>query len=260
VLRAFRVHEPARPIPGGQGTSWRAGNLVLKPGTDGAVHDWLCDLLAELVADGLRVARPVPTREGAWSCRGWSATRWVDGVEPRGGETATWVAVVEAGRTLHRALAHVPRPDCLDAPEDPWALADRAAWGEREPRLPVELSGLLPGLQAALTPLGPAQLVHGDLTTNVLFAAGSAPAVLDVSPYWRPPAYAEGVVVADALCWHGARVDLLDRAQVPVGAVARALLFRMATTAERVRTPASGAVDLRDEARRYARAATAIGG
>ena len=94
---------------------------------------------------------------------------------------------------------------------------------------------------------------------NVLVAAGLPPAVIDVSPYWRPPSFAEGVVVADALCWHEAGPDLLDRAGVPVGAVARALLFRMATTAEVARGTASGGVDLRGEARRYAQAATAIG-
>jgi hypothetical protein len=43
---------------------------------------------------------------------------------------------------------------------------------------------------------------------------------------------------------------------VRVAAVARALLFRISTTNERV---ASGEVDLEDEARRYAIAVAAIG-
>lgn len=46
-----------------------------------------------------------------------------------------------------------------------------------------------------------AQLIHGDLTGNVLFAADEAPAVIDFSPYWRPPVFAEAVVVADGLLW-----------------------------------------------------------
>ena len=32
------------------------------------------------------------------------------------------------------------------------------------------------------------QLVHGDLSGNVLLAHGLPPAVIDFSPYWRPPA------------------------------------------------------------------------
>ena len=75
-----------------------------------------------------------------------------------------------------------------------------------------------------------------------------------MSPYWRPPAYAEGVVIADALCWHGAPASLLDATGVPVRAVARALLFRLATSNS---LPASDRVP--DEARRYEDAASAIG-
>jgi hypothetical protein len=45
---------------------------------------------------------------------------------------------------------------------------------------------------------------------------------------------------------------------VPVAAVARALLFRMATTNERVASGPEG-VDLEDEARRYGFATAAIG-
>ncbi|MER7333612.1 MULTISPECIES: hypothetical protein [unclassified Micromonospora] len=100
--------------------------------------------------------------------------------------------------------------------------------------------------------------MHADLTNNVLFAPGLAPAVIDISPYWRPPEYAEGVVVADALCWHGAPATLWETVDVSVAAVARALLFRMATTNERVACGADVA-DLQDEARRYGLAATAIG-
>jgi hypothetical protein len=99
--------------------------------------------------------------------------------------------------------------------------------------------------------------VHGDLTGNVLFAPGLDPVVIDISPYWRPVAYAEGVVLADALCWHGAPASVLEETGVTVPAVARALLFRLATTNE---FAVSGArvVNLHGEARRYSLAAAAL--
>jgi hypothetical protein len=50
----------------------------------------------------------------------------------------------------------------------------------------------------------PAQLVHADLGGNVLFAPGLAPAIIDFSPYWRPPGYAEAVAAVDAFLWFGA--------------------------------------------------------
>jgi hypothetical protein len=182
----------------------------------------------------------------------------VEGSEPDYSAISTWQDILAAGRAFHLAVAHLARPDFLDTRQDWWAQADKAVWGERDIRFRPEFAAVARRLQGALEPLGRPQLVHGDLTNNVLFAPGLAPAVIDISPYWRPPKYAEGVVVADALCWHGAPPSLWETLDVSVAAVARALLFRMATTNERVGSGAHGG-DLQDEARRYGLAAAAIG-
>lgn len=255
VLRAFGV-DAARPLTGGQGTSWAAGDLVLKP-EGGPVYEWWAEALVDVVPDGVRLATPLATRDGAWVCEGWSATQRIEGAEPDRSQVSTWVEIIEAGRAFHRAVAHLARPDCLDARTDWWALADRAAWGERAISFRPEFADPARRLQAALEPLGCPQIVHGDLTGNVMFAYGLAPAVIDISPYWRPPEYAEGVVVADALCWHGAPARLLDLVGVSVAAVARALLFRMATANERLASGAGG-VEVQDEVRRYGLAVAAI--
>ena len=113
-------------------------------------------------------------------------------------------------------------------------------------------------LQDASHPLGPSQIVHGDLTGNVLVAPGAPPAVIDISPYWRPPEYAEGVVIADALCWHGASASVLGEVGVSVTAVARALLFRLGATDELL-LAGLATVDPQVEAERYGRAAALIG-
>ena len=127
---------------------------------------------------------------------------------------------------LHRGLAGLPRPAFLDARDDVWARADRAAWGESgagdRTALP-EVERLL----AARRPLAlPSQIVHGDLSGNVLFAEGLPPAVIDLSPYWRPAAYARAVVAVDARLWHGAGPGLTARAAEPQ-LILRALLFRL---------------------------------
>ncbi|WP_250006404.1 hypothetical protein [Actinoplanes sp. M2I2] len=249
VLRAFGVEGPARALAGGRGTSWLAGGLVLKPEAGPVVEE-----LDGLRSGGFRLAAPARTRDGSFACEGWSATRWVAGAEADYAQESTWRDILAAGRAFHRAVAHVRRPGFLAARQDWWARGDRAAWGERSVRFRPEFAGVASWLAGALAPLGEPQLVHADLTQNVLFAPGLPPAIIDISPYWRPAAYAEGVVVADALCWHDARASLLEAVGVSVPAVARALLFRMATTNERDDVP-----DVRDEARRYERAAAAIG-
>jgi uncharacterized protein (TIGR02569 family) len=234
-----------------------AGDLVLKPG-GGPVHEWLGEVLVDLVPDDIRVAIPVCTRDGAWACEGWVATRWVEGSETDRSAATTWIEILEAGRAFHRAVTHLARPECLDARRDWWALADRVAWGERTMHFRPQFADLARRLQRALEPLGRPQVVHGDLTGNVLFHPSLTPAIIDISPYWRPPQYAEGVVLADALCWHGAQPSLLDLGGVSVPAVARALLFRMATTHERV-TSGAGSVDLHEDNLRYRLAVGAIG-
>ena len=257
VLSAFAVTGPAHPVTGGQGTSWGAGGLVFKPETS-LTYEWLAQALAEFASDEVRIARAASTRDGSWSSEGWSATHRVEGAEPDLSASSSWVEIIEVGRAFHRAVAHLHRPDCLGARRDWWALADRVAWGERPIQFCDEFAGIARRLRDVLGPLGAPQIVHADLTGNVLFSPGMVPAVIDISPYWRPTEYADGIVVADALAWHGAHPSLLDRVDVSVAAVARALLFRMATTNECLASGVEG-VDLLDEAQRYAFAAVAIG-
>ena len=69
----------------------------------------------------------------------------------------------------------------------------------------------LPRLTAALRPVaGRSQLVHGDLTGNVLFHDALPPLVIDLSPYWRPPTFASAIVIADALVFEGASEDVVE--------------------------------------------------
>jgi hypothetical protein len=96
------------------------------------------------------------------------------------------------------------------------------AWGARDPgsvlaAAPAPLAGQLRSLLAALRPVRlPAQLIHGDLGGNVLFAPGQPPAVIDFSPYWRPAGLALAIAAVDALTWSGADPAILgDLADQP---------------------------------------------
>ena len=99
----------------------------LDPGT---CHDCLGKMLATLAPEDVRIAKPVPTRHGSWRHEGWIASQWVEGAAPKYAATTVWLDIIEAGRAFHRAVAHLSRPHCLDERQDPWAAADRAAWGE----------------------------------------------------------------------------------------------------------------------------------
>lgn len=230
ALDAFGVSGKLVRLDGGQRTVWRAGALVLKP-LDMSVEEleWQAGVLAAVDgARDVRVAPPVRSAGGRLVVEGWTAWRFEAGSPPT---TERYREVVAAGRTFHRHLEGCPRPAFLDRRGHPWARADRVAWAEE----PLDDGSRLPHVEALLEvrrPVGaPAQVVHGDLTDNVHLHPDLPPLVLDFSPYWRPPQYATAIVVADAVVFRGAGLDLIAKVGAEEGAgfpqmVVRALLFR----------------------------------
>lgn len=268
VLEAFGLRGTATALVGGEGRSFRVGDAVLKPAeADAGAARWLAETMAAVREDGFRVARPLRTTTGAWVHEGWTAARHVEGEAPDFATEARWLDIMEAGRAFHRALTGLPRPDFLDRRTDPWWVGDQVAWQERPPdRIAPWLRGPYEVLEQCLGP-APAdrpQLVHGDLTGNVLFELGLAPAVIDFSPYWRPAPFGEAVVVGDALIWHGAGAALLSEvaeARSPdfLRHVARAVVYRLVTSNQWARTEEfADTAEAMPEARRFERAAKLV--
>jgi uncharacterized protein (TIGR02569 family) len=209
---------------------------VLKHTGDSAEASWLAGVLEQLWVPGVRVARPVRSSDGRWVIAGWTAHRFVAGrPAPR------FLEALEVGEKLHRALADVARPRFLDDRNSLYAWADRISWGDipaAAPRLGDGAGAVtFARLAAGRRPVQlPHQLVHGDLAGNVLFAGSAPPAVIDMTPYWRPPMWASAVVVVDAIAWGGADLEIArarqgdDWRQV----LRRALMFRLATALGRL--------------------------
>jgi uncharacterized protein (TIGR02569 family) len=207
VIEAFGTAGAAVRLSGGRGDAWRVGHLVLRP-VDGEEPPlaWQEDVLGSISCEGVRVALPQRARDGAFDRDGWCAWHFVEGQH----EERRWEEIIAVGELFHRALVDVPEPDFIAERGDPWAIGDRVAW-EEFPAERFEHVKHLSVLVDAQRPFEAAdQLVHGDLTGNVLFAAGLPPAVIDFSPFWRPAGYASAIVVADALVWEGADATLLD--------------------------------------------------
>ncbi|HEV2797654.1 MAG TPA: hypothetical protein VGV65_08540 [Nocardioides sp.] len=241
VLDLFAAEGVLEPLEGGQGTSWRAGDLVLSPGHDES-EAWLAPIQARLAVRldeasprSIRLVLPVPARDGDLTAAGWTATRFEPGTTP-----CRDLATLRATAHLlhaHLASAVLQRPDALDAPTVRWAEAERAAY---DPELAVAAAAERPepGLRELVdalagqlddTDLGREQLVHRDLAGNVLLDATGVPFVIDFSPAWRSPLWAEAVCVLDAVLWLGAPVVALDawRTGAERQAMLRAALFRV---------------------------------
>src|SRR3954454_16058789 len=112
VLRAFGVVD-VRPLPGGQGQSWRAGGLVLNPSRSMAELEWLEALPA---TTAVRTARPVRTAEGRIIVDGWSAMPFLVGTHAPG----RWHDIAEAGLSLSREFDRVVEAEWMLRRTDPW--------------------------------------------------------------------------------------------------------------------------------------------
>jgi uncharacterized protein (TIGR02569 family) len=230
VLAAFGATGPLERLTGGKGGTWRCGDIVLKPAEGIPETLWRARILSSLPASPrFRTARPLRTVDGDWLAQGWEATALVAGKA----EPTRIDDIVRAGVAFHQAVAAVPRPSFLDARDDAWTYGDRLAWSEPVPDGSTAPSVLLEPLMDARRPVGIApQVVHGDLTGNVLFADGRPPAIIDWPAYWRPPAWASAVAVVDALCWHEVAAGVIGRwGHLPEWGqmLIRALIYRIAT-------------------------------
>jgi len=219
VLAAFGVAGtvPVR-LPGGRGTTWRAGQVVLKPADSVRAGRWAADVYDALTGPGFRVPRPVRAVTGDWVTEGWTAWRWVAGAAADwSGVSPRWPELIAVSQALHAALAGLPMPHWWETEENPWTIGDRVAWGERDPgpllgpaagQVAIQIRRLLP----ALRPVDlPDQLIHADLAGNVLFADGLPAAVIDFSPLHRPAGLPLAVVAVDALMWQRARPEVLGQ-------------------------------------------------
>lgn len=231
VLATFGVDGTPRSLPGGEGRSWLVDAVVLKPVSNRQEAAWVADTLRRIDGVGFRVPEPVRATTGEWVVDGWAAWTRVDGEHD---EEGRWGDVLSVSDAFHAALVGVPRPEFLVSRRTPWDVADRVAWDEEVYDVPEPVATLVEELREVIQPVStPSQVIHGDLTRNVLFAEGQPPAVIDFVPYFRPTSYAKAIVLVDALAWYEASVDVLElAADTPdlQQMLARAALYRMVTT------------------------------
>lgn len=207
VLNAFGIIEVPHLLLGGGGTTYRAGNIILKPIANSAEAEWLAYLFNSIPEVGFRVARPIQSTHGTWSVNGWTASHFVLGEEVKG----RWSEKIRISRAFHHALSAYPQPPHIATARHPWAIADRFAWGEEEVNYHGRLTPALHELLALTQPVSlPSQLIHGDMTGNILFHDPLFPAVIDMSPYWRPAEFATAIIVIDSIVWEGADNSLVE--------------------------------------------------
>lgn len=240
IASEFGAGPPIRHLPGGMGHSHRVtssqGYLVIKPAPHPKESQWLGETFAQLPEiEAVRIPKAVISSSGTWIFDDHVCWTWLNG----GGEDGGYAEKLAASRAFHQAACVLRKPDYIDRRDDPWALADRVAWGERPADYDAETMRVLGPVLSEIecTPLPPGteeQLIHGDLSGNFVFAPGLAPGIIDITPYWRPVGFAEAVMWIDSI-WFDAPADprKFDRPGMRAFAL-RALARRMAEQPEQV--------------------------
>ncbi|KAJ6440552.1 dihydroxyacetone kinase [Purpureocillium lavendulum] len=213
------------------------GDVVLKPSDNNTESQWVGEALCRLT-DSLpgnanyRVSKPIPLVDDATK----------DPVD-------RFSEILQTSQGFHHDIKGITldKPAFIGNRGNRWDAADLVTWNERQltdiasvsEEMLAYFEEPLEELRQMIKPLPsdlPLQLIHGDLTGNVLFDANgrTPPGIIDMTCYWRPAAYAEAIVVADGLAWHAEGRDLVELYgvdEVRIQLLVRALYWRVITFA-----------------------------
>lgn len=163
------------------------------------------------------------------------------------GPSNHWADILRVSRAFHGDLARlgVAKPAFTGRRLNRWREADLVTWDEKDlASVPGVSDEMLAYSEAPLSELWQmkrplpegiaSQLIHGDISGNILFddKTDNLPGIIDMIFYWRPASYAEAIVVADGLAWHGqgrGLVELYGTDELRIQLLARALCWRCVT-------------------------------
>lgn len=173
ILSAFKLEGEITPLNGGQNTSFRIKDCVLKPvGENTEFCEWTLRILSKMEPRGYRLSKPILSNEGTFVYRGWCCTHYEPGEEKCGYVKER----LEISRRFHENIKNIDFHHMQKA-RNPWSVAQNIAW-QREP-LPEDISeeaySILRKLLSGVTlkKSYEVQLIHSDLAGNIQIICGS---------------------------------------------------------------------------------------
>ena len=255
VLDAFRCTQEAIPLLGGEGRTYRSGQIVLRLESNPLEANYLAEIFDKIHPFGFRVSRPIPHREGSWIADGgWSALTFLEGSPARHEDLPRVIPAIER---FHTALLSVERPAYLTQRSTIFDQADKVAWDGDPEESSVRVSRLIHNLNALREAINlPEQLIHGDLNPgNFLITPDEPPAIIDMAPYWRPAAFATAITAY----WFGPYQEKPHILHAfPGGKLFAQLILRAAIRSLAIHARVSNDPDHGDDFARHARAAELV--
>jgi hypothetical protein len=193
-------------LTGGHGTTYRCGDIILKPVTDNTEANEIADIVANSTpTDKIRIPRPLKSKSGEWISDNFVAWEYLIG-EDMEGEYETKIAICDwFSNTVNSSV----KPKFLDSADHAWAMADKVSWGEIKKEYNSDFESLMSPIYSKLekVTLSPC-LIHGDLNGNIIFDKSLPPAVIDMTLYWRPKDFAKAIMIIDGIVCDDAPLDI----------------------------------------------------
>lgn len=234
ILNSFNQSGEVHSLTGGQNSSVRVDNAVLKPvGDNTQFCEWGLNILHSINPHGYRLSKPIKCNKGNFVYRGWCCTGYEPG-EHRQGEVKQ---KLEVARLFHKDLVNIDFNDIPKA-DDPWSIAHDIAWQKENlpPNISKEAFKIIDDLicMVKLKENYKVQIIHSDLSGNILFDNVLSPLIIDFSPKIAPIEYAEAILVCDCIAWQGSptsELELICNSMFSIEMIVRAVIFRLSTAA-----------------------------
>lgn len=233
IAASFNLDGEPIPLAGGQNTSVKINDAVLKPVDDEPHSEWLLNVIDKIVPDGYRLSKPIRSKNGKFVSKGWICMRFERGHETRGNIEEK----LRVSRLFHRDISGVSVRD-FPQPDHVWSKAHRIAWQTKE--LPEgvhkDARDIVESLlcSISLQKRYNVQVVHGDLSGNILLDDALEPLIIDFSPTVAPVEYAEAILACDCIAWQGSPISELDTlpdSKLYNEMILRAVIFRLTVAA-----------------------------
>ena len=208
VLNAFSVSGKPIQLTGGGGVCFRVDDIVLKPTKNSTEASWIAEIYNNLESEKFRIPKPIQTKDKSWVYSDYTANKYLEGEIKKD----NYIEAIKVGNEFHKSLSNIPKPDWFDKKTDIFALADRMAWGE----IPIHNYKIAnETLEEAFNLLKenrlPNQLIHGDWgPEQILFHDNLLPAVLDMTPYFRPAEYPIADMLISAVINDGTDTSIIN--------------------------------------------------
>lgn len=228
ILEAFGIEGEMVKLEGGQNTSVKVGDYVLKPVGDPIYAEWVLSVFDGLQSDKYRISRPIRAFNGKYIYRGFMACSYEPAEDCHGRLTDKIQVAKALNEDLH-SFSYEGSPKS----NDPWSKSHRIVWGESLPEhmddeVKAHLEPLLNKLSCRKK--DDFQILHSDLYGNILFHDDLSPLVIDFSPTIGPAEYAIAIMICDGIAWDGCDISYLNNIEEKE-LILRASLFRLITIA-----------------------------